>query len=71
MYKVFDKMWLFNNQFKCISTSENINLIVNFFFQGTNVLFEFFILREIKSNKDIIGEEINNQNLFFNNEKLV
>jgi len=36
-----------------------------------NVLFEFFILQELKNNKEIIDEENDNENLFFCNEKLV
>lgn len=36
-----------------------------------NVLFEFFILQELKNNKEIIDEEMNDENLFFDNEKLV
>lgn len=36
-----------------------------------NVLFEFFILQELKNNKKIIDEENDNENLFFDNQKLV
>lgn len=35
------------------------------------MLFEFFIVQELENNKTIVDEEINNENLFFNDEKLV
>lgn len=35
------------------------------------MLFEFFILEEIKTNKEVIDEEINNEQLFFDSEKFV
>jgi len=36
-----------------------------------NVLFEFFILQELKNNKEMMDEENDNENVFFGNEKLV
>lgn len=35
------------------------------------MLFEFFISQELKASKEIIDEEIKNENLFFDDEKLV
>lgn len=40
-----------------------------FFFQGMNVLFEFFILQELKNNKEMVDEDNDNENVFFGNEK--
>lgn len=35
------------------------------------MLYEFFILQELKTNNEIIDEEINNEQMFFDNEKFV
>jgi len=34
-----------------------------------NVLFEFFILQELKNNKEMVDEDNDNENVFFGNEK--
>jgi len=36
-----------------------------FCIQGTNVLFEYFILQELKTNKKITNGDINEENRFF------
>ncbi|CAI6361847.1 unnamed protein product [Macrosiphum euphorbiae] len=36
---------------------------------GMNVLFEFFILQELKNNKEMVDEDNDNENVFFGNEK--
>jgi len=36
-----------------------------------NVLFEFFILQELKNSKEMIDKENDNENVFFGDEKLV
>jgi len=53
-----------------LPNKKNKALIFIFIFQGMNVLFEFFILQELKNNKEMIENEKDNIN-FFADEKLV